>query len=101
MPYVLLDRDDLRTEQIWFLLVVWDVMLGASCVAHGWMSFQISVPKELVALMSANRDGEAPDPEDSAHKIYRFSQNVSAPGWERAARVSSSLTAAHNCLGWV
>lgn len=28
--------------------------------------------------MSANRDGEMPDPEDSSRKIYRFSQNVSA-----------------------
>uniref|UniRef100_A0A8C0IA90 Leukotriene A4 hydrolase n=1 Tax=Bubo bubo TaxID=30461 RepID=A0A8C0IA90_BUBBB len=37
---------------------------------------EISVPKELVALMSANRDGEIPDPEDSSRKIYRFSQNV-------------------------
>uniref|UniRef100_A0A8D2QQX6 Leukotriene A-4 hydrolase n=2 Tax=Passeriformes TaxID=9126 RepID=A0A8D2QQX6_ZOSLA len=36
---------------------------------------EISVPKELVALMSANRDGDAPDPEDSAHRVYRFSQN--------------------------
>ncbi|NXY02312.1 LKHA4 hydrolase, partial [Pteruthius melanotis] len=40
---------------------------------------EISVPKELVALMSANRDGEAPDPEDSTHKIYRFSQHVPIP----------------------
>ncbi|NWZ05665.1 LKHA4 hydrolase, partial [Agelaius phoeniceus] len=40
---------------------------------------EISVPKELVALMSANRDGEGPDPEDSAHKVYRFSQNVPIP----------------------
>uniref|UniRef100_A0A803Y498 Leukotriene A-4 hydrolase n=1 Tax=Meleagris gallopavo TaxID=9103 RepID=A0A803Y498_MELGA len=36
---------------------------------------EISVPKELVALMSAGRDGEMPDPEDSSRKIYRFSQN--------------------------
>uniref|UniRef100_A0A8D2P8R2 Leukotriene A-4 hydrolase n=1 Tax=Zosterops lateralis melanops TaxID=1220523 RepID=A0A8D2P8R2_ZOSLA len=40
---------------------------------------EISVPKELVALMSANRDGDAPDPEDSAHRVYRFSQNVPVP----------------------
>uniref|UniRef100_A0A8C8BKL7 Leukotriene A-4 hydrolase n=1 Tax=Otus sunia TaxID=257818 RepID=A0A8C8BKL7_9STRI len=40
---------------------------------------EISVPKELVALMSANRDGEIPDPEDSSRKIYRFSQNVPIP----------------------
>lgn len=91
MPYVLLDRDDLTTEQIWAslsyqLLVVWSVVLSASCVAYGWVPFQISVPKELVALMSANRDGEAPDPEDSAHKVYSFSQNVSALRWEMAAQ---------------
>lgn len=54
--------------------------------AYGGVPFQISVPKELVALMSANRDGEAPDAEDGAHKVYRFSQNVSAPRWEVAAR---------------
>lgn len=36
--------------------------------------------------MSANRDGEAPDPEDGTRKIYRFSQNVSAPGQGMAAQ---------------
>ncbi|KAJ7410804.1 Leukotriene A-4 hydrolase [Pitangus sulphuratus] len=46
---------------------------------NGWVTFQISVPKELVALMSANRDGEMPDPEDSSRKIYRFSQNIPIP----------------------
>ncbi|CAM4497609.1 unnamed protein product [Lepidochelys kempii] len=40
---------------------------------------EVSVPKELVALMSANRDGEMPDPEDCNRKIYRFSQNVPIP----------------------
>nr|XP_008176974.1 leukotriene A-4 hydrolase [Chrysemys picta bellii] len=40
---------------------------------------EVSVPKELVALMSANRDGEMPDPEDSNRKIYRFSQKVPIP----------------------
>ncbi|XP_067998884.1 leukotriene A-4 hydrolase [Melanerpes formicivorus] len=40
---------------------------------------EISVPKELVALMSANREGELPDPEDSSRKIYQFSQNVPIP----------------------
>eukprot|EP00069_Balaena_mysticetus_P022259 bmy_13868T0 len=39
----------------------------------------VSVPKELVALMSAIRDGEAPDPEDTSRKIYRFSQKVPIP----------------------
>uniref|UniRef100_A0A8U7NV25 Leukotriene A4 hydrolase n=1 Tax=Corvus moneduloides TaxID=1196302 RepID=A0A8U7NV25_CORMO len=33
---------------------------------------EISVPKELVALMSANRDGEAPDPEDSTRQDLPF-----------------------------
>ncbi|KAK2102389.1 Leukotriene A-4 hydrolase [Saguinus oedipus] len=35
---------------------------------------EVSVPKELVALMSAIRDGEAPDPEDPSRKIYKFIQ---------------------------
>lgn len=39
-------------------------------------SAEVSVPKDLVALMSAIRDGEAPDPEDPSRKIYRFSQKV-------------------------
>ncbi|KAF4022558.1 hypothetical protein G4228_014469 [Cervus hanglu yarkandensis] len=42
-------------------------------------SAEVSVPKELVALMSAIRDGEAPDPEDPSRKIYRFSQKVPIP----------------------
>ncbi|XP_065260289.1 leukotriene A-4 hydrolase-like [Emys orbicularis] len=37
---------------------------------------EVSVPIELVALMSANHDGEMPDPEDCYKKIYRFSQKV-------------------------
>ncbi|XP_021060252.1 leukotriene A-4 hydrolase isoform X2 [Mus pahari] len=40
---------------------------------------EVSVPKELVALMSAIRDGEAPDPEDPSRKIYRFNQKVPIP----------------------
>uniref|UniRef100_A0A8D0HC62 Leukotriene A-4 hydrolase n=1 Tax=Sphenodon punctatus TaxID=8508 RepID=A0A8D0HC62_SPHPU len=40
---------------------------------------EISVPKELVALMSAQRDGEMPDPEDCSRKIYRFTQRVPIP----------------------
>ncbi|XP_029418965.1 leukotriene A-4 hydrolase [Nannospalax galili] len=40
---------------------------------------EVSVPKELVALMSAIRDGEAHDPEDPSRKIYRFSQKVPIP----------------------
>uniref|UniRef100_A0A8C8VR17 Leukotriene A(4) hydrolase n=1 Tax=Pelusios castaneus TaxID=367368 RepID=A0A8C8VR17_9SAUR len=40
---------------------------------------EVSIPKELVALMSANRDGEMPDPEDNKRMIYRFSQKVPIP----------------------
>ncbi|XP_019370597.1 PREDICTED: leukotriene A-4 hydrolase isoform X1 [Gavialis gangeticus] len=42
---------------------------------------EVSVPKELVALMSAKRDGEMPDPEDVNRKIYRFSQKVPIPSY--------------------
>lgn len=38
---------------------------------------QVSVPRELVALMSALRDGQEPDPSDSSRVIYRFRQPVS------------------------
>uniref|UniRef100_A0A2K6C8B3 Leukotriene A(4) hydrolase n=1 Tax=Macaca nemestrina TaxID=9545 RepID=A0A2K6C8B3_MACNE len=40
---------------------------------------EVSVPKELVALMSAIRDGEVPDPEDPSRKIYKFIQKVPIP----------------------
>uniref|UniRef100_A0A8C1W7V7 Leukotriene A-4 hydrolase n=1 Tax=Cyprinus carpio TaxID=7962 RepID=A0A8C1W7V7_CYPCA len=40
---------------------------------------QVSVPRELVALMSALRDGQEPDPSDSNRVIYRFRQPVSVP----------------------
>uniref|UniRef100_A0A673WFQ6 Leukotriene A-4 hydrolase n=1 Tax=Salmo trutta TaxID=8032 RepID=A0A673WFQ6_SALTR len=40
---------------------------------------QVSVPKELVAVMSALRDGEEPDPQDSSRIIYRFRQPVPMP----------------------
>ncbi|KAM8973971.1 leukotriene A-4 hydrolase [Pelodytes ibericus] len=42
---------------------------------------QVSVPKELVALMSALHDGDLPDPEDNTRKIYRFKQNVPIPSY--------------------
>ncbi|XP_062989817.1 leukotriene A-4 hydrolase [Elgaria multicarinata webbii] len=42
---------------------------------------EISVPNELVALMSARRDGDLPDPEESTRKIYRFIQNVPIPSY--------------------
>ncbi|KAF7248515.1 Leukotriene A-4 hydrolase [Varanus komodoensis] len=42
---------------------------------------EVSVPNELVALMSAKRDGDLPDPEDSTRKIYRFIQNVPIPSY--------------------
>uniref|UniRef100_A0A673KKZ4 Leukotriene A-4 hydrolase-like n=1 Tax=Sinocyclocheilus rhinocerous TaxID=307959 RepID=A0A673KKZ4_9TELE len=40
---------------------------------------QVSVPRELVALMSALHDGQEPDPSDSSRVIYRFRQPVSVP----------------------
>uniref|UniRef100_A0A8C7M9A4 Leukotriene A(4) hydrolase n=1 Tax=Oncorhynchus kisutch TaxID=8019 RepID=A0A8C7M9A4_ONCKI len=42
---------------------------------------QVSVPKELVAVMSAVRDGEEPDPQDSSRAIYRFRQPVPMPSY--------------------
>ncbi|RVE56809.1 hypothetical protein OJAV_G00225040 [Oryzias javanicus] len=42
---------------------------------------QVSVPKELVAVMSAVRDGQEEDPEDSGRVIYRFRQPVSMPSY--------------------
>uniref|UniRef100_A0A7N8XLN0 Leukotriene A-4 hydrolase n=1 Tax=Mastacembelus armatus TaxID=205130 RepID=A0A7N8XLN0_9TELE len=37
---------------------------------------QVSVPKDLVAVMSAMRDGQEDDPQDSNRTIYRFRQPV-------------------------
>lgn len=37
---------------------------------------QVSVPKDLVAVMSAVRDGQEVDPQDSGRIIYRFRQTV-------------------------
>ncbi|XP_061085836.1 leukotriene A-4 hydrolase [Conger conger] len=42
---------------------------------------QVSVPRELVALMSAVRDGQDPDPEDSNRTVYRFRQTVPMPSY--------------------
>ncbi|XP_021433186.2 leukotriene A-4 hydrolase isoform X1 [Oncorhynchus mykiss] len=42
---------------------------------------QVSVPKELVAVMSAVRDGEEPDPQDSSRAIYHFRQPVPMPSY--------------------
>ncbi|KAG9339983.1 hypothetical protein JZ751_022299 [Albula glossodonta] len=42
---------------------------------------QVSVPRELVALMSAVRDGQEPDPSDSSRIIYRFRQTVPMPSY--------------------
>ncbi|XP_001509819.2 leukotriene A-4 hydrolase [Ornithorhynchus anatinus] len=40
---------------------------------------EVSVPKDLVALMSAVRDGDESDPADATRKIYKFSQKVPIP----------------------
>ncbi|XP_062338916.1 leukotriene A-4 hydrolase [Osmerus eperlanus] len=42
---------------------------------------QVSVPKELVAVMSAVRDGQVPDPQDNSRVIYRFRQPVPMPSY--------------------
>ncbi|XP_026875586.2 leukotriene A-4 hydrolase [Electrophorus electricus] len=42
---------------------------------------QVSVPKELVALMSAVQDGQEPDPNDTSRVIYRFRQPVPMPSY--------------------
>ncbi|KAE8615200.1 hypothetical protein XENTR_v10008440 [Xenopus tropicalis] len=42
---------------------------------------QVSVPKELVALMSALRDGELVEQNDCSRKIYCFMQNVPIPSY--------------------
>ncbi|RXN25703.1 leukotriene A-4 hydrolase [Labeo rohita] len=42
---------------------------------------QVSVSKELVALMSALHDGQEPDPSDSSRIIYRFRQPVPMPSY--------------------
>ncbi|KAJ1162045.1 hypothetical protein NDU88_002524 [Pleurodeles waltl] len=40
---------------------------------------QVSVPKGLVALMSAIQDGAAADPTDANRTVYRFRQNIPIP----------------------
>ncbi|XP_017158472.1 leukotriene A-4 hydrolase [Poecilia reticulata] len=42
---------------------------------------QVSVPKQLVALMSAVRDGQEVDPQDSGRIVYRFRQPVAMPSY--------------------
>uniref|UniRef100_A0A3P9K287 Leukotriene A(4) hydrolase n=1 Tax=Oryzias latipes TaxID=8090 RepID=A0A3P9K287_ORYLA len=42
---------------------------------------QVSVPKDLVAVMSAVRDGQEEDPEDSSRIVYRFRQPVPMPSY--------------------
>ncbi|KAI3366572.1 hypothetical protein L3Q82_009194, partial [Scortum barcoo] len=42
---------------------------------------QVSVPKDLVAVMSAMRDGQEVDPQDSSRIVYRFRQPVPMPSY--------------------
>uniref|UniRef100_A0A4W6DD76 Leukotriene A-4 hydrolase n=1 Tax=Lates calcarifer TaxID=8187 RepID=A0A4W6DD76_LATCA len=42
---------------------------------------QVSVPKDLVAVMSAVRDGQEVDPQDNSRIIYRFRQPVAMPSY--------------------
>uniref|UniRef100_UPI00398E9E30 leukotriene A-4 hydrolase n=1 Tax=Pristiophorus japonicus TaxID=55135 RepID=UPI00398E9E30 len=52
-------------------------------------SARVSVPKELIALMSANRDGELVDDQDESRKIYCFRQMVPMPSYLIALVVGS------------
>uniref|UniRef100_A0A3Q3GW40 Leukotriene A-4 hydrolase n=1 Tax=Labrus bergylta TaxID=56723 RepID=A0A3Q3GW40_9LABR len=42
---------------------------------------QVSVPKELVAVMSAMRDGQEVDPQDKSRIVYKFRQPVPMPSY--------------------
>ncbi|XP_043943120.1 leukotriene A-4 hydrolase-like [Protopterus annectens] len=42
---------------------------------------RVSVPKEMVALMSASHDGNEPDPLDANRKIFNFRQTVPIPSY--------------------
>ncbi|KAK5877208.1 hypothetical protein CesoFtcFv8_026474 [Champsocephalus esox] len=42
---------------------------------------QVSVPKDLVAVMSAVRDGQEVDPQDNERIIYKFRQPVPMPSY--------------------
>ncbi|XP_077450189.1 leukotriene A-4 hydrolase isoform X2 [Stigmatopora argus] len=42
---------------------------------------QVSVPKDLVAAMSAVRDWQEADPRDATRMVYRFRQNVAMPSY--------------------
>uniref|UniRef100_H3C0J8 Leukotriene A4 hydrolase n=1 Tax=Tetraodon nigroviridis TaxID=99883 RepID=H3C0J8_TETNG len=50
---------------------------------------QVSVPKELVAVMSAIGDGQEVDPEDSGRLVYRFRQPVPIPSYLMAIVVGA------------
>ncbi|XP_078409860.1 leukotriene A-4 hydrolase [Cetorhinus maximus] len=50
---------------------------------------RVSVPKELVVLMSANQDGELADDQDENRKIYCFRQTVPMPSYLIALVVGS------------
>ncbi|KAG7215114.1 hypothetical protein INR49_022762 [Caranx melampygus] len=42
---------------------------------------QVSVPKDLVAVMSAVRDGQEVDPQDNSRVVFRFRQPVPMPSY--------------------
>uniref|UniRef100_H3CCG6 Leukotriene A(4) hydrolase n=1 Tax=Tetraodon nigroviridis TaxID=99883 RepID=H3CCG6_TETNG len=50
---------------------------------------QVSVPKALVAVMSAIGDGQEVDPEDSGRLVYRFRQPVPIPSYLMAIVVGA------------
>ncbi|TKS90372.1 Leukotriene A-4 hydrolase [Collichthys lucidus] len=42
---------------------------------------EVSVPKDLVAVMSAMRDGQEVDPQDNSRAVFRFRQPVPMPSY--------------------
>lgn len=55
------------------LRLVWQVYLPSQVC----LIVQVSVPKDLVTVMSAVRDGQEVDPQDNNRVLYRFRQTVS------------------------
>uniref|UniRef100_G3N6F4 Leukotriene A-4 hydrolase n=1 Tax=Gasterosteus aculeatus TaxID=69293 RepID=G3N6F4_GASAC len=58
------------------------------CVKHTYYA-QVSVPKDLVTVMSAVRDGQEVDPQDNNRVLYRFRQTVPMPSYLIAIAVGA------------
>lgn len=65
---------------MWFFKFVADIeilILPVNTAPDLCLASQVSVPKDLVAVMSAVRDGQEADPQDNNRVVYRFRQPVS------------------------